>query len=205
MRTVSAKTLLGATLVALALGGCAAKQPEPAPQPQQTGPTAAELEAQRRAEAEAARRANEAALAEARQSLAQIREHTNLNADQRSRLQQVEQAIANGDGSRASSLAGALLSELRAASMTYTVVTGDSLWRIAGRAGVYGNPYQWPLIYKANADKIRDADLIHPGQSFNVVKHPLKGDVDSAVMHARNRGAWSIGVTEDSDRRYLGK
>jgi nucleoid-associated protein YgaU len=187
------------------MGGCATTQ-EPAPAPaESSGPTAAEIEAQRRAEAEAARRANEAALAEARQVLGQIREHTNTNADQRSRVQQIEQAISNGDGSRAAGLANALLSELRAASMTYTVVTGDSLWRISGRAEVYGNPYQWPLIYKANADQIRDADLIHPGQMFEVTKHPLQGDVDSAVNHARNRGAWSIGETEDSDRRYLGR
>lgn len=204
MQTVSAKTLMATAICAIALGGCATTQ-EPEPVPEQTGPTAAEIEAQRRAEAEAARRANEAALAEARQALGQIREHTNLNADQRSRLQQTEQAIADGNGRRAADLANALLSELRAASMTYTVVTGDSLWRISGRSEVYGNPYQWPLIYKANADKIRDADLIHPGQDFNVVKHPLQGDVDAAVDHARNRGAWSIGVTEDSDRAYLGR
>jgi len=28
--------------------------------------------------------------------------------------------------------------------------------------------------------------------------------VEAAVNHARNRGAWSIGVVEESDRNYLG-
>jgi hypothetical protein len=69
---------------------------------------------------------------------------------------------------------------------------------------VYNNPYQWPLIYKANRDQIRDADLIHPGQKFNVDQNPSAGEVSAAVNHARTRGAWAIGVVEDSDRAYLG-
>ncbi len=204
MSTVSAKSLLTVALISLALTACASRQPE-AEAPVQTGPSAAEIEAQRRAEAEAARRANEQALAQARQLLAQAREHTHLNADQQSRLRTGEQAINNGEGRRAVDMLNALLSELRAARMTYVVVSGDSLWRIAGRANVYGNPYQWPLIYKNNAASIRDADLIHPNQQLDIVRHPLRGEVDAAVSHARNRGAWELGRTEDSDRRYLGR
>jgi LysM repeat protein len=87
--------------------------------------------------------------------------------------------------------------------MTYEVVRGDSLWKISGRSSVYGNPYQWPLIYKANASQIRDADLIFPGQRLTVELNPSSADVDAAVMHARTRGAWEIGRVEDSDLRYL--
>ena len=28
-------------------------------------------------------------------------------------------------------------------------------------------------------------------------------DIDAAVRHARTRGAWKLGVTEDSDKAYL--
>jgi nucleoid-associated protein YgaU len=186
------------------LGACATRQPDPEP-PMQTGPSAAELEAQRRAQAEAERRANEEALAQARQLLAQVREYTNLNGDQASRMQRGASAIGNGDGRVAVDLLGALLAELRSARMTYTVMGGDSLWRIAGRSNVYSDPYQWPLIYRANADQIRDADLIYPNQRLNIISHPMRGDVDAAVMHARNRGAWSLGESEASDHRYLGR
>jgi len=85
----------------------------------------------------------------------------------------------------------------------YTVVPGDSLWAISGKSEIYGNPYQWPLIYKANRDKIKDADLIYPGQEFAIDQSASAADVDAAVMHAKTRGAWSLGVTEDSDMAYL--
>lgn len=205
MNNPTSRILFIAALAALLVSGCATREPEPAPEP--TGPTQAELEAQRQAEAEAeaARRANEAALSEARELLGQIREHTNLNSGQRDRLRQGERAIDDGEGRRAVDVLSALLSELRAARMTYTVVNGDSLWRISGRSEVYGNPYQWPLIYKANTGKIDDADLIYPDQRFSIVEHPMHGDVDAAVEHARNRGAWELGRVEDTDRRYLGR
>lgn len=202
MNNPTTRILLAAVLSVLMLTGC---QTTPDPEPVDTGPTQAELEAQRAAEAAAARRANEQALAEARRLLTQVREYTNLNANQQGRLRQAEQAIASGEGRRAADLLSALHSELSAARMNYTVVRGDSLWRISGRSSVYGDPYQWPLIYKANADKISDADLIHPDQRFSIVSHPRRGDVDAAVNHARNRGAWELGVVEDSDRRYLGR
>lgn len=85
----------------------------------------------------------------------------------------------------------------------YTVVRGDSLWAIAAMPSVYGNPYQWPLIYKANSDKIKDADLIYPGQVLGIDNNPSSADIDAAVRHARTRGSWSIGVVEESDQAYL--
>lgn len=46
------------------------------------------------------------------------------------------------------------------------VQPGNSLWRIARRA--YGRGVQYTVIYEANADQIRDPDLIYPGQIFEV-------------------------------------
>lgn len=88
---------------------------------------------------------------------------------------------------------------------TYTVSTGDNLWNIAGKASIYDNPYQWPLIYKANTDKINDADLIYPGQVFAIDTNPTGAEVSAAVQHAKTRGSWSLGVVEESDKAYLAR
>jgi nucleoid-associated protein YgaU len=49
---------------------------------------------------------------------------------------------------------------------TYTVVSGDSLSKIAKRE--YGDASKWTRIYEANRDKIQNPDLIHPGQVLNL-------------------------------------
>jgi len=84
----------------------------------------------------------------------------------------------------------------------YLVVSGDNLWNIAGQDSVYGNPYQWPLIYKANSEQIKDADLIFPGQYFNIPK-AMGAESAAAIEHAKTRGAWTVGETEASDIQYL--
>jgi len=47
-----------------------------------------------------------------------------------------------------------------------TIVYGNSLWRIARRT--YGEGVMYSLIYEANKDQIKDANLIYPGQVFNL-------------------------------------
>jgi len=49
---------------------------------------------------------------------------------------------------------------------THTVVKGECLWIIAGYPRIYGNPLQWPIIFQANRDRIKNPDLIYPGQVF---------------------------------------
>ena len=88
---------------------------------------------------------------------------------------------------------------------SYEVMPGDNLWAISAKSNVYADPYQWPLIYKANSDQIKDADLIYPGQVFTIDTAPSAADVDAAIQHAKTRGNWSLGVVEGSDRTYLGR
>jgi nucleoid-associated protein YgaU len=85
----------------------------------------------------------------------------------------------------------------------YSVVKGDNLWKISAKPDIYNNPFQWPLIYKANSSKIKDADLIYPGQVFAINTSPTAAEVDAAVRHAKTRGAWSLGKVEASDKAYL--
>ena len=86
---------------------------------------------------------------------------------------------------------------------SYTVVSGDNLWNIASSGSIYGDPYKWPLIYKANKSKISDADLIYAGQVFDIDQSPSSGEVSAAVNHAKTRGSWSVGAVEASDTAYL--
>ncbi len=53
-------------------------------------------------------------------------------------------------------------------SDTYVVVSGDNLWTIAKR--FYGNGAQNTRIYNANRDKIRNPNLIYPGQVLTIPK-----------------------------------
>ena len=91
--------------------------------------------------------------------------------------------------------------EAPTSASSYEVNQGDHLWGISGAS--YGNPYKWPLIYKANSDKIKDADLIYPGQVLDIDSNPSDSDSAAAISHAKSRGSWSIGTTEASDSAYL--
>jgi len=90
-------------------------------------------------------------------------------------------------------------------SATYDVQSGDNLWNISGKSEVYSDSYQWPLIYKANRDKIKDADLIYSGQTLDIDRSASQSDVDAAINHAKTRGEWSLGTQEASDKAYLGE
>jgi peptidoglycan hydrolase CwlO-like protein len=50
----------------------------------------------------------------------------------------------------------------------YSVVRGDCLWNIAKKGTFYGNGFAWPVIYKANRDKIKNPNLIYPKQVFTI-------------------------------------
>lgn len=52
------------------------------------------------------------------------------------------------------------------------VQPGNSLWRIARQE--YGRGIRYTLIYTANRDRIRDPDLIYPGQIFDLPAAPAQ-------------------------------
>jgi uncharacterized protein YidB (DUF937 family) len=53
-----------------------------------------------------------------------------------------------------------------AQAQTYTVVSGDSLSKIAKH--FYGDGNDWHKIFEANRDKISNPDVIHPGQVLRI-------------------------------------
>lgn len=118
--------------------------------------------------------------------------------EQEARLKQ-NGAISGSEDDASSNQGGAVMG----GADSYEVVGGDNLWNISGKDSIYANPYQWPLIYKANRSQIKDADLIHPGQVFDIDRSASSADIDAAIDHAKTRGAWSVGAVEASDEAYL--
>jgi len=57
-------------------------------------------------------------------------------------------------------------SSTAAKGTTYTVKSGDNLSKIAKQ--FYGDPGKWKKIHAANADKIPNPDLIHPGLQLTI-------------------------------------
>jgi nucleoid-associated protein YgaU len=51
---------------------------------------------------------------------------------------------------------------------THTVVEGEYLSKIASYWEIYNDARQWPRIYRANQDQIKDPDLIFPGQVLSI-------------------------------------
>jgi hypothetical protein len=78
----------------------------------------------------------------------------------------------------------------------YTVIKGDCLWRIAGKADIYNNPKYWPKIWEANEEgvisapahtpkKVTNPNLIYPGQVLRIQKltdEELKKLVDNTYI-----------------------
>lgn len=66
--------------------------------------------------------------------------------------------------------AGAALAVLVAGSApadrVHVVQPGETLWQIA--AAVTGDARDWPLLYRANRDQIKDPARLYPGQRLNI-------------------------------------
>jgi hypothetical protein len=66
----------------------------------------------------------------------------------------------------------------------YVVKKGDSLWKISARKSGLGDPFRWPLIFKANRDQIQDPDFIEAAQDLSFKKSYNKDEVADAVKKA---------------------
>jgi hypothetical protein len=70
----------------------------------------------------------------------------------------------------------------------YTVGTWaenrDCLWNISGRSEIYSDPHQWPKIWMANTDKIKNPDVIQPGWVLSI---PAKGPKSDEEMKAERK------------------
>jgi len=53
-------------------------------------------------------------------------------------------------------------------SLDHVVRPGESLWRISARPGVYGAGVRWRDLYAANRARIKNPDLIYPGQELSI-------------------------------------
>ena len=67
---------------------------------------------------------------------------------------------------------------------SYKVSKGDKLRIIAGRKEIYNDPYQWPLLYKANRDQIRDPHMLFVGQQLVIPRTVTIEEVREARRQA---------------------
>ena len=68
----------------------------------------------------------------------------------------------------------------------HVVQAGETLWSIAARRDVYGDPYLWPVIYKFNRDQIQDPARVYPGQRLVL---PLEVDAETRTAARVEAGA----------------
>ena len=67
---------------------------------------------------------------------------------------------------------------------TYIVEDGDTLATIAEKATIYGNKYQWPLIFDANKDILDDYKTITTGQKLIIPRNVSAVEIEAAKQRA---------------------
>lgn len=94
-------------------------------------------------------------------------------------LKAIEFAIKASDDAKTAKSACDLIEK------AYTVNNGDYLWKISKDEKIYGNPFMWPLIYKANRNKIKNHHLIYPAQKFDIPADFSDKDKEEAIDDAK--------------------
>jgi|ERR1035437_1063650 LysM repeat protein len=68
---------------------------------------------------------------------------------------------------------------------TYIVEAGDTLATIAEKAAIYGNKYQWPLIFDANKDILDNYRTIQEGQKLIIPRNVSAVEIEAAKQRAQ--------------------
>ncbi|HDS03288.1 MAG TPA: LysM peptidoglycan-binding domain-containing protein [Firmicutes bacterium] len=71
---------------------------------------------------------------------------------------------------------------------TYLVEEGDKLWEIAEKAEIYGNQWQWPLVYDANRDILTGYDSLEEGMKLIIPRNVSAVEIESAKERAMELG-----------------
>lgn len=64
---------------------------------------------------------------------------------------------------------------------SWTTQAGDTLWKIAERPEIYGAGQLYPLIYKANRDRIRDANNLPEGLVLSIPRDVPDPEIEIAL------------------------
>ncbi|PLY04726.1 MAG: hypothetical protein C0624_05370 [Desulfuromonas sp.] len=81
---------------------------------------------------------------------------------------------------------------VRMPKVSHVVRPGESLWTIAAQRLVYGDALQWPLIYKANRDQIKDPRQIYPKQELTIPREVTSEEIEAAREMARSSEVFPI-------------
>lgn len=93
--------------------------------------------------------------------------------------------VAQEEGNVLSEEAEAKKAEL---PTTYIVEKGDKLWTIAQKPEIYGNKWQWPLIYDANRDILDTYDSLKEGQKLIIPRNVSAVEIEAAKERAMELG-----------------
>ena len=129
----------------------------------------------------------------AEQALFQAQTYTGLSDAQLAQIRTAEVALLRGDHRAAHDRLERLNTELAQSFSTYRVRSGDTLWRIAGRNSVYGNPELCPLIWHANRDELPSPSKVLVDQVLKIRPNPTVAEVVQAINESRN---WRPGRVE---------